>query len=627
MRRLTPSGLVGALLVAALTAISTSAIAYFTAEGVGEADAQVSTLATPTIGTASPAAGGKVSLAWSAVSAPGSGTVKYFVTRDGGDPAGTCAAPAVPTAATSCTDEKVPVGTHVYRVTAVWRTWSVVSAVKSATVTVGAPEEFTIAAASATPAVGASNNLTIAAKDENGATVTTYTGSHSLTFSGASASPNNNNPTVANSSGTATNFGSATSITFTSGVASVSSSKNGVMKIFRSGPASIVATEASSGLTTTVPLAVNVVSGTPTKYTMAATTTTPAVAAANDLTITAVDTYGNAAVSYDGAKNLTFSGASASPNGFLPTVSDTTGVAIPFGTATEIVFDEGVAKADGVANGEMTLYKSGSTSVKASDGSLTNSTALSVTVAAGQANKLVLTSSTATPVAAASSNLTTTAKDAYENNATSYTGSKSITFSGASPGPAGTAATIVNSTGTVVNFGSPTTLSFNSSGVASVSSSRNGLMRLYKAGATEIAATDGTISTATPLTVTVGIGTAARWGMTAVAVSAGSIGSPCLLTCAVTGLGNKGTVSANVSVTDSAGNTVSDVGSGRVAKVTATTGGTIAEGTLAIPATGPATSTARFTYTAPSTGSFTHTITAATSSGTTYTSATIAASK
>ena len=627
MRRLTPSGLAGALVVAALTAISTSAVAFFTAEGVGEADAKVSALAAPNITAATPAIGGKVSLAWSAVSVPGSGTVKYFVTRDGGDPAGTCAAPAVPTAATSCSDEKLTVGTHTYTVTAVWRSWSAVSAVSSPKVTVGAPVAFTIAAATATPAVGASNNLTIAAKDENGVTVTTYTGSHSLTFSGASASPNNNNPTVANSSGTAIAFGNATALSFTNGVAGVSSSKNGVMKIFRSGPAGIVATEASSGLTTTVPLAVNVTSGAPTKYTLTATTTTPAVGTANDLTMSAVDTYGNAAASYDGPKDLTFSGASASPGGFLPTVSDAGGVAIPFGTVTQIVFDEGVAKADGVANGEMTLYKSGSTSVKASDGSLTNSTALSVTAAAGQAVKFVLTSSTATPVAAASSNLTTTARDLYDNNATSYTGSKSITFSGASPGPAGTAASIVNSTGTVVNFGSPTALSFNTSGVAAVSSSRNGLMRLYKAGVTEISATDGTVSTPTPLTVTVGVGTAARWGTTAVAAGAGIIGSPCLFTCPITGLGNSGTVSANVSVTDSAGNTVSDVGSGRVAKVTATTGGTITEGTLAIPATGAAVSTARFTYTAPASGNFTHTITAATSTGTTLTSATITASR
>jgi hypothetical protein len=152
-------------------------------------------------------------------------------------------------------------------------------------------------------------------------------------------------------------------------------------------------------------------------------------------------------------------------------------------------------------------------------------------------------------------------------------------------------------------------------------------MRLYKAGATEISATDGTISTPTPLLVTVAAGVAAKLAMTTVVASAGSIGATCLLTCPVTGLGNSGTISANVSVTDASGNTVSDVSTGHGVKITATAGGTVAENALTIAPTGPAVSTARFTYTAPVSGSFTHTITAAVSAGTTYTSATISASK
>ena len=58
----------------------------------------------------------------------------------------------------------------------------------------------------ATPSPGGSvaDNLTITAKDENESTVTIYTGSHSLTFAGASSSPGGTAPTVANSSGTAT---------------------------------------------------------------------------------------------------------------------------------------------------------------------------------------------------------------------------------------------------------------------------------------------------------------------------------------------------------------------------------------------------------------------------------------
>jgi hypothetical protein len=619
------SWLAGVLAAAVLAAIGGSAIAYLTSEGVGTASAAVSKLAAPTITAATPAAGGTVALAWGPVSAPDGGTVRYFVTRDGGDPAGTCAAPTVPTAATSCTDSGLAPGTYAYTVTAVWRSWSATGTAKTAQVTIGSAQHFTLAAATAAPAVAASNNLTITAKDANGSTVTTYTGSHSLTFSGASASPSGSNPTVVNSAGAAIAFGGATAINFTLGAATVTSSRNGVMKIFRAGPASIVATESASGVSTATPLAVTVTPGTATKFALSGATTTPAAGTRTDLTIAAQDTYGNTATAYTGSHSLVFSGPLAAPGGNQPTVSDSTGTDVPFGAATALEFSAGIAVPSGAANGEMALYKSGSASVKATEGSLTTPTALALTVAAGAASKLVLSGSTSIPVAAASSNLTTTARDAYENTATSYAGSKSITFSGPAAGPAGTLPTVVSSAGTVVSFGTPTALNF-SAGVASVSASKNGLMRLYKAGATEVAATDGTISTVAPLALTVGVGAAARWAPTGVVASAGTIGSPCLFTCAVAALGNGGTITARVSVTDSAGNPVSNVGTGRVAKVTAN-GGAIAGTPLAIEPTGPAVSAASFTYTAPAAGSFSNTITIATSSGTSYTSATATASR
>jgi hypothetical protein len=625
MKRRAPTGFTGALVaVAVVAAIGGSALAYFTSQGLGQASAAVSKLTAPTITAATPAAGGTVSLTWSAVTAPGAEAVKYYVTRDGEDPGGTCAAPAVPAAATSCKDSELEVGKHTYTVTAVWRSWSVTSATSSATVTIGAATHFTIAAATTTPTVSAADNLTITAKDEKESTVTTYTGSHSLVFSGASSSPSGSAPTVANSSGTAVAFGSATAITFTTGVATVTSSKNGLLKIYRSGAANIVATEGS--ITTSSPLDLTVTPGAATKYVLAATTTTPTVGAADDLTITAQDTYGNTATAYTGSHNVVFSGASASPGGTLPTVSDSAGNDIAFGTATPIDFNAGIAAGTGDTNGEMVIYKSGAASIKATEGTITNATALAVTVAAGAATKLVLTATTLTPVAAASDNLTTTAQDVYGNTATSYAGSKNITFSGASASPSGAAATVVNSAGTAINFGSVTALTF-TAGVAAVASSKNGLMRLNKAGATSVTATDGTISTSAPLAFTVSVGAAAKWALTNVTASAGSIASPCLFTCVITSLGNSGTVSANVSVTDSVGNTVSELGSGHTAKVTAS-GGTVAEGaSLAIAATGPAVSSTRFTYTAPANGAFTNTITATVLASTAYTNATATASK
>jgi hypothetical protein len=152
-------------------------------------------------------------------------------------------------------------------------------------------------------------------------------------------------------------------------------------------------------------------------------------------------------------------------------------------------------------------------------------------------------------------------------------------------------------------------------------------LKLNKAEVASVTATDGTISTAAPQVFTVSVGAAARWALTSLAASAGSIASPCLFTCVITALGNSGTVSANVSVTDSVGNTVSELGSGHTAKVTAS-GGAVAEGaSLAIAATGLAVSTTRFTYTAPASGAFANTITATFLAGTSYTNATATAGK
>jgi hypothetical protein len=230
----------------------------------------------------------------------------------------------------------------------------------------------------------------------------------------------------------------------------------------------------------------------------------------------------------------------------------------------------------------------------------------------------VLTSSTATPVAATGFNLTTTAQDTYGNTATTYTGAKNITFSGATASPAGTLPTVVNSAGTAVNFGSATALNF-TAGVAAVTSSKNGYAKLSKAGASSVSATDGTLSTPAALALTVSVGTPSKLAFFELVSSAGSIGSPCFFTCAVTALGNSGTVKAMIGITDSVGNTASNIGASKTVNVSVSTGGTISGSPLTIEASGTAVSTSGFTYTAPTSGSFTHTITAA---STGYSSAT-----
>ncbi len=620
MKRLRLSGVAGILVATAASVLMSSAVAYFSANGTGNAAAAVTKLAAPAITAATPTSGGAVSLTWGAVAAPGEGSVTYFVTRDGGAPGGNCPGEPSPTAVTTCNDASVPVGEHVYEVTAVWRSWEATSAVKTAKVTVGAVVAFTVSASATSITAGGSSNLTITAKDEKGSTVTTYTGSHSLIFSGANAASGGTKPTVVNSAGTATNFGTATAITFTSGVATVASSKNGVVKLYQSGTANIAATEGT--ITTPSPAAITVAPAAASKFVLTAASATPGVGALDELTTTAQDTYGNTATSYTGIHSLVFSGASASPSGTNPTVSNSSGADVAFGAATTIDFNAGVASASEADGGGMKLYKSGSTSVKATEGALTTPTAVTVTVAPGTATKLVLSSATLTPVAATGFNLTTTAQDVYGNTATGYAGAKNITFAGATASPSGALPTVVNSAGTAVNFGTATSLTF-TAGVATPASSKNGFTKLNKVESAAITATDGTISTPAALALTVSAGAASRVALTGLTASPGAVGSPCLFTCTITSLTNAGTVKAKVAITDSVGNVVSNLAA-KTVTVTATAGSTVTGSPLAVAETGPAISAAEFTYKPPASGNFTHTITAA---STGYTSATATVTK
>jgi hypothetical protein len=626
MRRPLATRIAGALATAAsIVALCGSAFAYFSTTGAGDATASVASFSAPAISSALPAVGGTVALTWTAATPPGSGTVTYAVIRDNGEPAGNCPTVSSRGTALTCTDSGLTVGTHTYTVTAKWRTWNSMSGSTQAKMTVGAATHFTIGAASTTPGAGVGDNLTITALDEKGSTVTTYTGSHSLTFSGASSSPGGNAPTVANSSGTAVAFGGATAISFTLGVASVvSSTKNGLMKLYKAGPASISVSDGT--IASEVDLAVTVAPGAASKITLSAASTTPTAGAADNLTTTALDAYGNVATTYTGSRSLTFSTASPSPSGEIPTVTDSSGTAVAFGGATAIEFTAGVASVSGAANGVMKLYKSGATSLKVSDGTFT-SAVITVTVAAAPTVKLSLSAASLTPTAGAADNLTITALDTYGNVATAYTGAHNVTFSGATASPSGAAPTVANSSGTTVPFGTATAINFTAGIATVVSSTKNGVMKLNKVETAGVTATDESISTSSGLTITVVIGAAAKLSLTHVTVSAGSIGAGCFFTCAITVLGNGGTVKANVAVTDSVGNPISALGAGHAVKITATAGSTVAGTPLALPSTGLAETAAQFTYTSKSSGSFTDTITVATSEGTAYTSATATASK
>ena len=538
MRRLLPNSAAGiATFVLLALAATGTAIAYFTTTGAGDSTpAVVSAIAKPTITAATPATGGMVALTWESVTAPGSGTVTYSVSRNGEKADGTCA----PTlSVVTCTDSGLEPGTYTYVVTAKWRTWSTSSSGKAATVTVGPAHHFVLSATSSTPTAGVADNLTITAKDAKGGTVTTYAGSHSLTFSGAPLSPNGTTATVADSSGAAVNFGSATALTFSAGVASVSSTTNGVMKLYKSGATTIEASDGS--ISTTAPLAVTVAPAAAAKFVPTAANTTLAAGEINNLTITALDAYGNLATAYTGSKSLTFSGATAI-GAFKPTVASSSGTATAFGTATAITFSAGVATVSSSKNGAMTLYKVESASISVTEGTITTATPLAVTVSPAAAAKFALGATTTTPTAGAADNLTITAQDTYGNTAASYTGSHSLTFSGPIASPSGEVPTVSNSSGTDIPIGNATAISF-SAGVATASAGKNGEMTLYRSGAVSLKVTDGALTEAA-LAMTVASATAAKLALTAVATTLAAGESDNLTVTALDTYGNTATAYA-----------------------------------------------------------------------------------
>ncbi len=483
-RHLVPAAGWGVLALVLALVMATGAGAYFKTTGTGTASGSVTTLAAPTISSATPGPG-TVALNWTAVTPPGASSVSYYVIRDGGTPGGNCPSSSSASGVTTCTDTGVPVGTHQYTVTAVWRSWTAKSATSTVQVTVGPPATHFSLTAATTTSAGVADNVTITALDLNNSTVTGYTGPKTLTFAGA-GTVGANIPTVTSSAGTATNFGVATSISFTNGVASASGSSNGVMRLYKAETASITVSDGSisnaSGLSVTVnPLAA-------TSLSLAAVTTTPTAGAADNLTMTARDTYGNAATGYAGAKSLTFAGATTI-GANRPTVTNSSGTGTNFGAATSISFTSGVASVSGTSNGVMKLYKAESAMITVSDGVISNGSGLPVTVGSASVASISLSVATTTPSAGAADNLTITGLDGYGNG---LTGSQSLIFGGddavGSYNP-----TVTNASGTAVAFGTATAITF-INGTASVSGSSNGVMKLYEADTDSITVTDGSIT-------------------------------------------------------------------------------------------------------------------------------------
>ena len=439
------------LLALAVLAASTTAWAYWAAQSSGHASGHVGDLSAPSISSAT-AGGGSVALSWTAITAPGSGTVRYYVSRDGGAPSSACPSSTAPAAQTSCTDTGVSIGKHTYTVTAVWRSWTAKSDSASAQVATGAATHLVLAPTTTTPTAGAADNLTITAKDAANNTVTSYSGTKRLTFSGASTI-GAKHPIVSAEDGTPTAFGASESITFSSGVASVSGQGNGVMTLYKAETASIKVGDGTidNGSGVSVTVSPGAVSGFALSAPAAQTAGSPF-----NVTLTATDAFGNTVPSYTGKQTISFSGPSSSPSGEAPKYP----ASVSFGS--------------GVGSASIILYNAGaSTTLTATQGSSSGSSS------AFTVNPLTtLTgfglSSPGAQTAGEAFTETITARDTYGNTVTSYSGKQTIAFSGPSSSPGGKTPTSSAS----VTFGA-------GAGTASIT--------LYDAQTTALTATLGAI--------------------------------------------------------------------------------------------------------------------------------------
>lgn len=351
----------------------------------------------------------------------------------------------------------------------------------------GAFSGYSVTAASGTVNAGSSDQLTISRVDQYGNTVTTFTGDTILTFSGLGTSAAGNVPTVTNKSGSAVDFGSATTITFTAGVSTV----GGNLVPYRAETATVEVTDGThstssaggSGATITVS------EGAATAYRITAASSTPAAGATDVLTIRQVDQYGNTVTSLTGDVVLTFSGLGNSPTGSVPTITDKTTAAINEGTATTITFTSGVA----TAGGTLIAYKTETATLSVTDGTLTSSgtggTGATLTVGAGTASAYQVTAASGTPTVGSSDALTIKQVDAYGNTVTGLSGDVVLTFSGLGTAATGNTPTVTDKTSNPVNLGTGTTITF-TSGVSTAGSS----LVPYLAESATLDVTDGTHS-------------------------------------------------------------------------------------------------------------------------------------
>ena len=248
-----------------------------------------------------------------------------------------------------------------------------------------------------TQTAGTAFNVTITAADPYGNAATGYAnGNHALTFTGPSNSPNGHVPSY------------PATVNFTNGVGTAN------ITLYDAQTTTLTASATGPNLTgTSNSFTVNG------KAASAFSITNPGTQTAGtqfNLTITAVDAYGNTDTGYNPPlfSTVTLSGPANAPNGTAPNYQ------VPscfFGCFT-----------NGVLTPQVTLYDAQTTTITASVNGLTG-TSTSFTVNPGGTADATVSGFTTPTTAGVAHNVMVTAVDSYNNVATGYTGTVHFTSS------------------------------------------------------------------------------------------------------------------------------------------------------------------------------------------------------
>ena len=641
------------LTLALLLSHAHGAAAYYSTTASGGVQASVATITGPS-GVTTVQSGTSITVSWNAATLSTGGAVQgYYVKRSDG--ATVCGIPTLVTTL-SCTDSGVPAGTYSYTVTAVYLSWDgsaasgAVAVLTAPTLTATPPSSSNSASASFS---FSGNGSSYQCKLDGGAyatctSPTSYSGlaDGSHTFKVYAANGGSTGPvttytwlvdttpptqTLALASGAVGAYLNGSTLYY-KGNAAGSFKLTDTVTDSGSGPASASFPALATAGWTHGAETVTTPSGGPytsSSFTWTANPSNPATYSA-----TGADAAGNTTSSslnfvidttapVSGA--LTVNGTAATAGGSSSSATNSTSFAInartdysdsgsglkssvltvqseslsgsscgapgsggPFTSPTTIT---GTTQPSGIQAGFCYLYTLTGTD------NVGNTATLSTTVVDNALSFKVTTqpSSLTAGVATASNAVVLTA---IKNGATdtTYAGS-ALTWGGANNSPDATAPTLPVSptwTGGQATFG----------------------ITLVKAETETLTVTDGTRSaTFTPITVSAGSASKLAWTNVSTTSPAG-IPSPCFYACSyASGFGNSKTWTASVSVTDSVGNTVSNLGTGHSVVVTLGVGAKgstnpASPATLPIASSGPAQSTSQLTYTSAASVTFTDTLTA-----------------